>query len=65
MKKISISLTEALKFFGFKAVPEIGELKAEYRRRSLLAHPDVGGKQEDFLALQTAYLPPRKELLMC
>jgi DnaJ-class molecular chaperone len=33
----------------------IDEVKAAYRRRAKEAHPDAGGKAEDFIAIETAY----------
>jgi hypothetical protein len=33
----------------------IDEVKAAYRRRVKEAHPDAGGKAEDFIAIESAY----------
>jgi hypothetical protein len=53
------SIQQALERLGLdptgKGVQDAAELRAAWRRRVLEAHPDKGGHEEDFLAVQGAY----------
>lgn len=42
-------------FFTFSDRLALDDLKKEFRRLAKLHHPDVGGNQDQFVALQTEY----------
>ncbi|GAB2993250.1 DNA-J related domain-containing protein [Psychrosphaera aestuarii] len=49
------TLTAALSVFQFNSIPSKRELKAAFKKRSLILHPDRGGSSEQFKALLSAY----------
>jgi hypothetical protein len=49
------AVDEALKIFALEAIPEMGQLKATYRKLATKMHPDAGGTNNGFLVLQDAY----------
>ena len=48
-------IPECFKIFGFTEIPEPNELKTRYRQVIKSAHPDAGGSQEYFIAIQNSY----------
>lgn len=48
-------IPECFKMLGFTETPELKELKARHREIIKVAHPDAGGTQEYFIAIQKAY----------
>jgi hypothetical protein len=48
---------------GLTKLPStLDEVKGAYRRRAMAAHPDRGGKANDFIAIESAY---REALAYC
>jgi hypothetical protein len=45
----------AFDVLGIRAPCTVDDIKAAYRRRALEVHPDQGGSQDDFLAVEEAY----------
>ena len=51
----AVELPSCLRFMNFDQVPEGVEVRARYRELTKILHPDSGGNDEDFVALQAAY----------
>lgn len=49
------NIADCFKLLGFSNTPTLTELKARYRQIIKSAHPDAGGTQEYFIAIQNAY----------
>ena len=48
-------IPDCFKLLGFSEVPKIEELKTRYRQVVKTAHPDAGGTEDYFIAIQNAY----------
>ncbi len=51
----SMNQLQALELLGLSHGASPEELKAAYRRKAMLHHPDKGGKQEHFILIKEAY----------
>lgn len=49
------NMTNAIKLLGLTEGFTVSDVKKAYRRLSKIHHPDVGGKQENFIKLKKAY----------
>ena len=56
-------IPECFKVLGFAEIPEAAELKARYRSIVKKAHPDAGGEENYFIAIQAAYGEAEKYLM--
>lgn len=50
-----MTLSEAYNILGLEKNCTLEEIKSAYRKLVLKTHPDKGGKQEDFIKIQSAY----------
>ena len=55
LRGVPAGAREAVQFFGLDTTASIEQLRQEYRRQSLQAHPDSGGSAEQFKELQSKY----------
>lgn len=56
-------IPECFKILGFAEIPDATELKSRYRTIVKTAHPDAGGEENYFIAVQTAYDEAEKYLM--
>ena len=56
-------IPECFKILGFTKIPKVAELKARYRTIVKSAHPDAGGEENYFIAIQSAYNESEKFLM--